>query len=132
MNIKTPSQGGGDLQSEPSINNQESSMGYYIRADLWNTVASDVWVCGVHRWGNTGYTFGTPVLNNCLTINNMGNVNIPYDTKPPEVIVDRIKASTLEYITIDDNVTSTGNLVVNGSSNYKPCWVAGKVDGKQP
>ena len=76
--------------------------------------------------------FGTPVLNNCLTINNMGNVNIPYDTKPPEVIVDRIKASTLEYITIDDNVTSTGNLVVNGSSNYKPCWVAGKVDGKQP
>ena len=44
-------------------------------------------------------------------------------------MVDRIKASTLEYITIDDHVTITGNLIVNGSSTYKPCWVAGKVDG---
>ena len=35
----------------------------------------------------------------------------------------------MEYITVADNVISTGNLVVNGSSKYKPFWVAGKVDG---
>ena len=59
----------------------------------------------------------------------MGNVNTPYVIKTHEIMVDRIKASTLEYITIDDHVTITGNLIVNGSSKYKPLWVAGKVDG---
>ena len=88
-----------------------------------------MWVCGINCWVNTGYTFGAPVLHSCLTINTMGNVNIPYDIKTNEFMVDRIKASTLEYITIDYNVTITGNLVVNGNSTYKPVWVAGKVDG---
>ena len=88
-----------------------------------------MWVCGVNYWGNTGYTFGTPVLNNCLNITTTGNVNIPYDIKTPDIMVDRIRASTLEYITIDDNVIITGNIVVNGSSHYEPCWVAGKVGG---
>ena len=129
ININTPSQGGGNLRVEPSVNNQESSIGYYNRNHLRTTVAGDVWVCGINCWGCGGYTFGTPVLNSCLTINGMGNVNIPYDIKTPEIMVDRIKASTLEYMTIDDNVISAGNLVVNGSSNYEPCWVAGKVDG---
>ena len=59
----------------------------------------------------------------------MGNVNIPYDIKPHEIMVDKIKASTLVYITIDDNVILTGNLVVNGSLTSKYVWVAGKVDG---
>ena len=87
-----------------------------------------MWVCGIKCWGDTGYTFGTPVLNNCLHIHNMGNVNIPYAIQTPEIMVDRIKASTLEYITIADNVEINGNLVVHGSSNYKHCWVAGKLD----
>ena len=92
-------------------------------------MASDVWVCGIKCWGCTGYNFGTPVLNSCLNMNNLGNVNIPYDIKTHELMVDRIKASTLEYITIADNVMRTGNLAVNGNYNYKPFWVAGKVDG---
>ena len=31
-------------------------------------------------------------------------------------------------ITLEDDVLITGNLVVNGSSNYKPYWIAGKVN----
>ena len=103
-------------------------MGDFNRSDLRATVASDVWVCGINWWGNTGSTFGTPVLNSCLTITSIGNVNIPYGINTPEIVVDRIKASTLEYITIADNVIPNGILVVNRSSKYKPFWVAGKLD----
>ena len=50
ISIQTPWQGGGKLRIEPSVNNQESSIGYYNRTDLRGTVASDVWVCGISCW----------------------------------------------------------------------------------
>ena len=41
----------------------------------------------------------------------------------------KIQGNGAAQVIIDDNVIMTGNLVVNGSSKYKPFWVAGKVDG---
>ena len=44
------------------------------------------------------------------------------------MIIDLFRASNATVITLQDDVTITGNLVVNGSSNYKPYWLAGKVN----
>ena len=40
-----------------------------------------------------------------------------------------MKGNGADQITIDDDVIITGNLVLNGSLNYKPFWVAGKIGG---
>ncbi len=40
-----------------------------------------------------------------------------------------MRASTANEITVNDNLTITGDLVVNGTNNINPFWVAGKVNG---
>ena len=65
MNIKTSGQGGGNLRIEPSVDGQETSIGYYNRSGLRATVAGDVWVGGINCWSRAGFTIGTPILNSC-------------------------------------------------------------------
>ena len=47
----------------------------------------------------------------------------------PLVHDDKIQGNGAAQVIIDDDVIIYGNLLVNGSSNYKPSWVAGKIDG---
>ena len=42
--IQASGQGGGNLRVEPSVDGQETSIGYYNRSDLRATIAGDVWV----------------------------------------------------------------------------------------
>ena len=74
--------------------------------------AGDAWVCGVNCGDARGYTIPRPVLNTCLNINLSGEVNISYGLTSPVLTVDSIRASTLEYITIDDNVILNGTTTI--------------------
>ena len=65
----------------------------------------------------------------CLNIYTTGNVTANYELRTPPVYADKIQGNGAAQIMIDHNVIITGNLTANGSSNYKPVWVAGKVDG---
>ena len=60
----------------------------------------------------------------CLNIATDGNVTMPYVVKTSEIMVGIIRALTVEQITIDDNVTISRNLVVNGVFNYSSSNVA--------
>ena len=44
-------------------------------------------------------------------------------------MVDTIRGMVADQATIEDSVKITGNLVLNGSFNYKPFYLAGKVVG---
>ena len=90
--------------------------------------ADDVWLMGQNYWFDGGYSIGTPVLGMCLTISTIGNVTADYELRTPVVYDDRIQGNGAAQVIIADNVILTGNLTVHGSSIYKPCWVAGKVD----
>ena len=75
LNVRTLSQGGGNIFF-PKVDGNESGIGFYNRNDERNTNAGDVWACGVNSWFLGGYSIGTPILGNCLTINSDGNVGI--------------------------------------------------------
>ena len=79
--------------------------------------ADDVWLMGQNYWFCGGYSIGTPVLGMCLNINSAGNVNVPNNIKTPEIMVDKIKATTLEHLTIDANAVITGSLSAAGVVN---------------
>ena len=83
----------------------------------------------VNCWNRVGYTLGTPVLDSCLTIYDAGTITADYRTMTPLLHAIRMRGNGATHITLDDNVITNGNIVVNGSSKYKPCWIAGKVDG---
>ena len=55
-------------------------------------------------------------------------MTVDYKVITPLLYATKIKASKATVITLEDDVLITGNLVVNGSSNYKPYWIAGKVN----
>ena len=93
------------------------------------TTPGDMWVCGVNCWGRAGYTHGTPVLNSCLNISDAGAITADYKLMTPLLYDNTMTGNGDTQVTLEDNVISTGNLVVHGSSNNKPFWVAGKVDG---
>ena len=60
----------------------------------------------------------------CLNIATDGNVTMPYVVKASEIMVDITRALTVEQITIDDNVSISRSLVVNGVFNYSSSNVA--------
>ena len=91
MYIKTPAQGVGNIQIAPAADGNESTIGYYTRSDLRATTAGDTWICGANGYSKNAYSIGTPELNNCLTINNTGNVVIPYGILTTEVKLYAIK-----------------------------------------
>lgn len=91
--------------------------------------SDDVWLMGQHYWFYGGYSSGTPVLGMCLNISTIGTVTANYELRTPLVYADKLQGNGASQVIIDGNVIITGNLTVNGSSNYKPFWEAGKVDG---
>ena len=115
MNIKTSGQGGGNLRIEPSVDGQETSIGYYNRSDLRATVAGDMWVGGLNCWGLAGDSIGTVVIGNCLNISNVGTVKAPYKMKTPLIYTDKIIGNGATQVTIDDDVIITGNLHITGT-----------------
>ena len=117
--IKTSGQGDGNFRVEPSVDGQESSVGYYNRNALRDIAAGDVWVGGINHWSMSGFTFGTPVLTSCLNLAINGNVTIPYNLNTPGINVDTISGKTLDHILLDDNVITTGYL------NLTRAWGSG-------
>ena len=107
---------GGSIRVIASTSGNEASVGFYKCTDSRWAVASDMWVAGVKCWATTGYSIRKPILNNCFNINNDGNTAIPYGLKTPDIMVDTIKGSTLEYLTIDDNIIIIGITTVNGNT----------------
>ena len=96
----------------PALNTSDASVGYYKYMDTRGASAGDAWVCGVNCDNEQGYTITTPVLTTCFNINLNGEVKL-FDGLPSTVItVDSIRASTLEYITIDDNVILNGTTTI--------------------
>ena len=66
---------------------------------------------------------------------NLGNI-VTNTTEATVVKTDTITKNLANQITINDNVTITGNLIVNGTNNIgsgggssNPFWVTGFVDG---
>ena len=88
-----------------------------------------MWACGANVCTRVGFTIGTPILNSCLNIYDAGTITADYRIMTPLLYYNTMIGNGDTQITIADHVVITGNLVVNGSSKYKPCWVAGKVDG---
>ena len=87
-----------------------------------------MWISGLNSWSRVGYSIGTPALNNCFNISNSGAITIDHRLITPLLYSTKIKASNATVITLEDDVLIIGNLVVNGSSKYKPYWIAGKVN----
>ena len=81
----------GNIQIIPAADGNESSIGYYNRIDLRNTVAGDMWVCGVNSYTKAGFIIGSGVLGSCLNISNSGNVEMPYGIKTTDINVNNIK-----------------------------------------
>ena len=79
-------------------------------------VADDMWLMGQNYWYHGGYSIGTPVVGMCFNIGVDGNVNIPNDIKHTEIMVDSIKALTLEYLIIDDAVIINGGTYMQGDT----------------
>ena len=84
------------------------------------TTPGDMWVCGVNCWGRAGYTHGTPVLNSCLNISDSGAATADVKLRTPLILIDIIRGNGADQVTIGDDVIITGNLVLNGSFEYKP------------
>ena len=111
----------GNLRIEPSLDGQESSVGYYNRSDLRDIAAGDMWVGGINCWRISGCTVRTPVLNSFLNITNNGNITIPYTLRTPVINVYTMQALITTYITLDDDVIITGYL------NSSRSWDSGSV-----
>jgi hypothetical protein len=125
--------GGGCFRAVAAQVGLEASVGLYKHSDMRATEAGDMWVAGLNCWARTGYTIGTQVSGACLNISDDGVVEVPWYITTQEVMVDTLRARTAEFITIDDNVTITGSLTVNGyvesgaMVDHNPFWLAGKV-----
>ena len=124
VDIQPPAHFGGSIRSIPALDNNEASIGYhyyyyyyFYYIDARWTATGDAWVCGVNCWDNQGYSIGTPVLNNCYSINLNGNVGIPYNVHTPEIMVYRIKSLVNDQITVNDNVIITSDTSINGMCN---------------
>ena len=131
IRVKSSGQGGGNLRIEPTIDDRETSIGYYNRSDLRATVAGDVWVGGVSCWSRTGFAIGTPILASCLNIIDSGTVIANYILASPVVHTDILRGYVGDQITIDDAVIITGNNNIHGNStsrsfvyNFTPAAVA--------
>jgi osmotically-inducible protein OsmY len=124
---------GGGFRAVAAQEGLEASVGLYKHSDLRATEAGDYWVSGLNSWARIGYTIGTTVTGACLNISDDGVVEVPFYITTQEVMVDTLRARTAEFITIDDNVTITGSLTVNGyvesgaTVDHNPFWLAGKV-----
>ena len=92
-------------------------------------IADDMWLMGQNSWFNGGYSIETPVLGMCFNISVTGVVTAHYKLLTPISQVDTIRGNGATQVTIDDDVIITGNLVLTGGLNYKPFWLAGKVNG---
>ena len=117
----------GTIRSVPLVDTAESSLAFYKYKHMRATNADDMWLMGQNYWFNGGYSVGTPGLGMCLNISTIGSVIAPFKIITPLIYSNTMRANGANQITLEDNVTISGNLVVNGSSNYKPYWVAGKV-----
>jgi hypothetical protein len=114
----------GSTRCVPIVDTSESSLTVYRYTDMRFAAASDMWLMGQNSWFNTCYSIGTPGTGMCLSIATDGNVTMPYVVKASEIMVDITRALTVEQITIDDNVSISRSLVVNGVFNYSSSNVA--------
>ena len=113
LTIPSSSSGGGSIKVVAFSNNIEASIGLYNYTDMRVSSAVDMWVAGESCWGLSGSSIGSPVLHSCLTINNNGGVNIPYELKTHEIMVDQVKALNAEHLIVGDSVMITGALVTH-------------------
>ena len=117
------------IRCVPLIDTAKSSLTFYKYTDMRFGIADDMWLMGQNSWFNGGYSIGTPVLGMCFNIGVTGVVTAPYKLLTPIMQVDTIRGNGATQVTIDDDVIITGNLVLTGGLNYKPFWLAGKVNG---
>ena len=117
--LKASGQGGGNLRIESSVDGQETSIGYYNRSALRATVAGDMWVGGFNCWGLAGYTIGTSVSGECLTISSIGTVKAPYKLITPWIYTDNMTGNGAAQVTTDDNVICTGALNISGTTTAR-------------
>ena len=124
LNVRTPASSWGNIRIIPTVDGDESSIGFYYRNDERNDTAGDVWICGVNSCDLGGFfSIGTPVLNACLSINSIGTVNIPYKLTTPTMNVRIIKSTIPELgVKIDDTLLVTGDFFT-----YGPCGIGGNL-----
>ena len=119
LSVKTSTQNGGNIKIKPTTDGNESSIGYYNRVDLRETISGDVWVVGVNCWNKPGYSIGTPVLGYCLNIDLFGNVIVNSNLFINQVNVLTTlnsKANALNVYTIsniDTKFTTSNGLISN-------------------
>ena len=75
-------------------------------------LADDMWLMGQNSLYNGGNSIGTPVVGMCFNIGVDGNVNIPNDIKPYEIMVDSIKGIVGEQVIINGNVIIIGSTTI--------------------
>ena len=116
ITMRAPNQYGGAIRVITAIDEGQASIGFYNWNDARWTTVGDAWVTGINCWDKQGYSIGTPVLNNCFNIGLDGNVSIDYGFTCNDVATDTLRASTLEYLTIEDSVELNGYLNIAGET----------------
>ena len=92
LSLSTNSGGGGGIRVVAATTGNEAAIGYYTRSGS----------------------------RSCFNISDTGTITADYKVRTPLLMTDTIRGNGANQITIDDNVMITGNLVWNGSLNYKP------------
>jgi hypothetical protein len=125
---------GGTIRVIANNNGNESSVACYNYIDLRIASAGDAWVFGYNCWNapTNALSIGTPGKKSCLSIGVDGVVTLGYKLRTPELLVHTLRGNGETRITIDDNVTITENLIVNGTitdntRSLNPFWICGTV-----
>jgi hypothetical protein len=98
---------GGNITVVPSNDNGESCIVFYKYTDMRDSEANSMWVVGQNCWGYEGFSIGTPGLNNCLKINNVGDVNISVALTTPIISTDIIVSG---IVRVSDNIEAVGTI----------------------
>jgi hypothetical protein len=96
---------GGNIRVLPSNDTDESSIGFYKYTDMRENAAGAMWLIGQNCWAREGFSIGTPGLDSCLNINNVGDVNIPVALSTPVISTDIIVAGIAR---VSDNIEAVG------------------------
>jgi hypothetical protein len=134
MTVNALSGAGGTVRVISNNDGNESSFGCYNYINLRASSPGDMWVFGSNCWNapTNAFSIGTPGKKSCFRIGVDGVVTLDYKLRTPELLVNTIRGNGEPRITIDDNVTITEKLIVNGTitdntRSLNPFWICGKV-----
>jgi hypothetical protein len=99
--------GGGNIRVVPANDNDESSIGIYRYTDMRENVAGAMWLIGQNCWNLQGFSIGSPGLDSCLHINNVGDVNISVALTTPVISTDIIVSG---IVRVSDNIETLGTI----------------------